>query len=115
MASNPTRAIRLAATAVLVAFVGYLCWEFAFNMPSSFAAVMSEFWGRAMLVDLYIGVAIFAAWVIYREAALLPRVLWPIAFLFLGNVATLLYVLIALRSATGPGGMNQFFHGRRTT
>ena len=51
-------------------------------------------WGRVMVIDLYVGLALFAGWVALRERSLvvLP---WLIAFLVLGNLATALYALLA--------------------
>lgn len=51
-------------------------------------------WGRVMLIDLYVGLALFAGWVLIRERSLVV-VPWLVAFVLLGNFATALYAFVA--------------------
>lgn len=64
-----------------------------FQLPE---AVVNEPWFRTTLVDFYFNIAIFAAWVIYREANAMRSILWIIAFVVLGSIATCFYVFLRL-------------------
>lgn len=55
-------------------------------------------WFQVTVIDLYAGIAIFYAWVFARESSWLQRVGWLFLFLFLGNMATAIYLLIHCRS-----------------
>jgi len=54
-------------------------------------------WTIATLFDTYFGFAAFYIWVLYKEPRLMPRVLWFIAIMALGNMAMAVYVLKELR------------------
>ena len=64
-----------------------------FHLP---AAVLHEPWFTTTLVDFYFNIFIISAWVVYRERALLASVIWIIAFICLGSIATAFYVFIQL-------------------
>lgn len=64
-----------------------------FNLPE---AVVNEPWFRTTLVDFYFNIAILSAWVIYTEANVLRSLLWIVAFVFLGSIATCFYVFLRL-------------------
>jgi hypothetical protein len=64
-----------------------------FHLP---AVVLNEPWFRTTLVDFYFNIFIISAWVVYRERALWASILWIIAFIGLGSIATTFYVLIQL-------------------
>jgi predicted permease len=70
-----------------------------FQLPD---AVVNEPWFRTTLVDFYFNIAILSAWVIYREANALRSVLWIIAFVLLGSIATCFYVFLRM-SKWRPG------------
>jgi hypothetical protein len=50
-------------------------------------------WTIATLIDAYYGFITFYAWVLWKEARALPRVLWFVAIMLLGNIAMSAYVL----------------------
>ena len=52
-------------------------------------------WGRMTLIDLYVSIALFAAWVFLRERSPWTAVLWLPAFVILGSGGTALYAAIA--------------------
>jgi hypothetical protein len=53
-------------------------------------------WFRATLADAYFGFLTVFVWIAYRERGLLPKILWFIALMLLGNFAIAGYVLIQL-------------------
>ncbi|MDX1432860.1 MAG: DUF1475 family protein [Gammaproteobacteria bacterium] len=67
------------------------------------AELVANPWGLATLVDVYVGLTLFAALVFWREREPVVALLWLVLFYSLGNVATTVYVLLALRAGQGPG------------
>lgn len=64
-------------------------------------AIVHMPWGVITIIDVYAGGALFAGWIAARERSALRTAGWVVAIFFLGNVATSLYALIALRSSGG--------------
>jgi hypothetical protein len=58
-------------------------------------------WGVISVIDVYAGGALFAGWIAARERSVLRTTGWVVAIFVLGNVATSLYALIALRTSGG--------------
>jgi hypothetical protein len=58
-------------------------------------------WGVISVIDVYAGGALFAGWIAARERSILRTAAWVLAIFVLGNVATSLYALIALRASGG--------------
>jgi hypothetical protein len=55
-----------------------------------------RYWTIATLMDAYFGFLTFYVWVFYKESRRLPRLLWFVAILLLGNIAMSAYVLLQL-------------------
>lgn len=66
-------------------------------------------WGKATFIDLFTGLLLFLGWVAYREQSWWRTLLWAILFLFIANLGTALYVLIALRRSRN---WREFWLGR---
>jgi len=75
--------------------------------------ILSMPWGIVSLVDLYVGFALFSCWIVFRERALLPSLIWVIAMMVLGFWAGSLYTLIALQ--TSGGDWKRFWYGKRAS
>jgi hypothetical protein len=73
--------------------------------------IVSMPWGLATVFDLYTGLTLFSAWVIYREKSLLVAILWAIALLVLGFVVGCLYIFLALQNSGGD--WRKFWMGYR--
>ena len=56
-------------------------------------------WGRVTLIDLYVGIALFGAFVAWRERSVVSTSLWIALFIVLGNLATAVYILLAAMRA----------------
>lgn len=75
--------------------------------------VLMDFpWFVVSLVDVYVGFALFAGWIIYRDRPL-PIIIWIVLLLTLGNLIACLYVLLALSTARGSAA--RFWLGHRAT
>lgn len=85
----------LAMTIVLV--FGFTAGDF--NAEGS--RLMSMPWGIVSLVDLYVGFVLFSCWIVFREKAWLPSIVWVSLMMILGFWAGALYTLIAIRSSRG--------------
>ena len=64
-----------------------------FHLPQ---AVLNEPWFWATLVDFYFNIIIISACMIYKENQWLRSLLWVIAFICLGSIATSFYVFLQL-------------------
>lgn len=53
-------------------------------------------WASATLYDAYFGFLTFYVWVAWREIRLMPRIVWFLLIMALGNITMSLYVLIQL-------------------
>ena len=53
-------------------------------------------WFQATLCDAYCGFLTFYCWVAYKESQWVPRTIWFLAIMLLGNFAMAAYVLIQL-------------------
>jgi hypothetical protein len=63
-------------------------------------------------VDLYVGFALFSIWIVYREKAWLPSVIWVILMMVLGFWVGALYTYLALQSS--GGNWKRFWLGMRS-
>jgi len=55
-----------------------------------------RYWTIATFLDAYFGFLTFYVWVFYKESRGLPRIVWFIAIMALGNIAMSTYVLLQL-------------------
>lgn len=75
------------------------------------AKLLAMPWGIVSLVDLYVGFSLFSCWIVFREKAVLPSVIWVILMMVLGFWAGALYTLIALQ--TSGNDWKRFWYGKR--
>jgi hypothetical protein len=96
----------LAMSAVLI--FGFTKGDFA----ADGAKILANPWGIVSLVDLYVGFALFSGWIVYREKAWLPSVIWVILMMVLGFWAGALYAFLALQGS--GGSWQRFWMGKRS-
>lgn len=85
---------------------------YGFSMGDFFEegkVITSLAWGRVTLVDLYVGIAFFALWIIHRESSILRAVVWITLLVFLGNLAASAYLYLAFLQSRHNGEV--FWHG----
>ena len=68
-------------------------------------------WGIVSLVDLYVGFTLFSCWIVFREKALLPSVIWVVLMMVLGFWTGALYTFLALQNSRGD--WKRFWYGKR--
>ncbi len=95
----------LAMTAVLIYGFG------VGNFAAEGSRLMAMPWGVVSLVDLYVGFALFSCWIVFRERAWLPSMVWVVLMMVLGFWAGALYTFMALRGSRGD--WNRFWYGKR--
>lgn len=96
----------------LLAMTGILIYGFTVgNFAAEGAKLLSMPWGIVSLVDLYVGFTLFSCWIVFREKAWLPSVIWVILMVVLGFWAGALYTFIALQ--TSGGDWKRFWVGKR--
>jgi len=95
----------LAMTAALL--YGFTIGDFA----QEGSQLLAMPWGIVSLVDLYVGFILFSGWIIYRERALLPSIIWVVLMMVLGFWTGALYTFIALQ--TSRGDWRHFWLGKR--
>ncbi len=104
--------------AKIIALVGFLAMTGALiygftkgDFSAEGARLMDMPWGIVSLVDLYVGFTLFSCWIVFREKALLPSVIWVILMMTLGFWAGALYTFIALQ--TSNNDWKRFWYGKR--
>lgn len=86
----------------LLAMTGVLIYGFTVgDFGAEGNRLMTMPWGIVSLVDLYVGFTLFSCWIVFRERAWLPSILWVALMMLLGFWAGALYTLVALRSSNG--------------
>lgn len=53
-------------------------------------------WGKVTLIDLYVGLAFFGAWVALRERRAVVVVFWWMGLVVLGNLAAAVYLAVVV-------------------
>jgi hypothetical protein len=82
--------------AILVALAVYTSWASTQQAVWAWRGLLvppDRWWTIATLMDAYFGFFIFYAWVFYKERGPVGRLLWFIAIMLLGNMATAAYLL----------------------
>jgi hypothetical protein len=96
------RWVRSAALVGMVVMAAAIVWGItAGGIVDDFSTVWAIPWGRVGLVDLFVGLALVIAIVIWRERDPRRWIPWTIGIVVLGNLATAAYVLWALRDPRG--------------
>jgi len=96
----------------LLAMTGILIYGFTVgNFSSEGAKLVAMPWGIVSLVDLYVGFTLFSCWIVFREKAVIPSIIWVILMMVLGFWAGALYTFIALQ--TSGGDWKRFWYGKQ--
>jgi len=96
----------------LLAMTGILIYGFTVgDFSGEGAKLLAMPWGIVSMVDLYVGFTLFSCWIVYREKAVLPSIIWVVLMMVLGFFTGALYTFIALQ--TSGGDWRKFFMGKR--
>lgn len=106
-----------AALPIVVSLLGLgmaagLAYGFLVGDFSAETAVLTDMpWGIVSLIEIYIGLGLFACWVFYRESSRLKALAWLVAAAALGNIVCCVYVLLTVRKVKGDA--IRFWMGHR--
>jgi hypothetical protein len=104
---------KIITLAGLLAMTGVLIYGFtAGNFSAEGSRLFDMPWGIVSLVDLYVGFALFSCWIVFREKALLPSIVWVAMMMVLGFWAGALYTFLALQ--TSGNDWKRFWYGKRS-
>ena len=110
------RVIRTAWFAVSIATLVMalaLAWAVSVgDLAAEGGALLRMPWGVVSLIEIYVGMALFGGWVLWREANLVRSAVWLLAIALIGNLVSCIYVLLALHGARGDA--LYFWMGSRT-
>lgn len=96
----------------LIAMTSVLFYGFTVgNFGVDGAEILHNPWGIVSMVDLYTGFILFSAWIVYREKAWLPSIIWVILMMVLGFFTASLYIFIAL--VKSKNNWEKFWLGKR--
>jgi hypothetical protein len=96
----------------VISMTGILVYAFTSgNFSEEGGKLIGMPWGIVSLIDLYVGFSLFSAWIVYREKAVVPSILWIILMMVLGFWTGALYTFIALQ--TSGGDWKRFWMGKR--
>ena len=90
------RAVQMLFTFILVSLAAFSLWASTRQPVWEWGGLTTppdNLWTIATLIDAYYGFVTFYVWVLWKEVRALPRVLWFIAIMLLGNIAMSAYVL----------------------
>jgi len=92
--------IRILAWFVVAAMAAAIGFAFATgSFSDEGSTIVGLAWGKVTLIDLYLGFAMFGAWVAFRERNITRTALWWIALAVLGNLTAGIYLAIAATRA----------------
>jgi hypothetical protein len=92
----PKRTLQLLFGFILVSLLAYTTWASTQQPVFEWGGLTTppdNLWTIATLIDAYYGFITFYVWVLWKETRTLPRVLWFVAIMALGNMAMSAYVL----------------------
>jgi hypothetical protein len=96
----------------LLAMTSILVYAFTVgNFTTEGNKLLTMPWGMVSLVDLYVGFTLFSCWIVYREKAVLPSIIWVVLMMVLGFFTGALYTFVALQ--TSGGDWRKFWMGQR--
>lgn len=91
-----TRWLTLAAALGIFALLVLITLSSAqMSLMAGLRATVDTLWGVTTLVDLYLGLIAVAGWIAFRERSVPRTLAWFIGLCLLGNLVTLVYLLIA--------------------
>ena len=96
----------------ILAMTGILVYAFTVgDFSGEGTKLLTMPWGIVSLVDLYVGFTLFSCWIVYREKAVLPSIIWVVLMMVLGFFTGALYTFTALQ--TSGGDWKRFWMGKR--
>jgi gamma-glutamylcysteine synthetase len=109
------RALQMLFAFILVSLTAYNGWVSTRQPVWEWGGLTTppdNLWTIATLIDAYYGFVTFYLWVLWKEVRVLPRVMWFVAIMLLGNIAMSAYVLRQLARLTPADSMHTLLAAR---
>lgn len=109
------RALQILFAFILVSLTTYNLWVSTQQPVWQWGGLTTQpdnLWTIATLIDAYYGFITFYVWVLWKEVRGLPRILWFLAIMLLGNIAMSAYVLRQLARLKPVDSMNTLLSAR---
>jgi len=109
------RALQILFGFILVSLTTYNLWVSTQQPVWEWGGLTTRpdnLWTIATLIDAYYGFITFYVWVLWKETRALPRVLWFLAIMLLGNIAMSIYVLRQLARLAPDDAMSTLLAAR---
>jgi hypothetical protein len=111
------RALQILFAFMLVSLTTYNLWV-STRQPlwqwGGLTTTPDNLWTIATLIDAYFGFVTFYVWVLWKETRTLPRALWFVAIMLLGNIAMSAYTLRQLARLKPQDSMSTLLSARNT-
>jgi hypothetical protein len=108
-------ALKIVFSGIFLILLGTTLWASTHQAVTQWGGLTTDpnrYWTIATLADAYFGFLTFYAWVFYKEARWLKRMVWFIAIMLLGNMAMSAYVLLQLMRLTPDQDANAILTAR---
>jgi len=109
------RSLQLLFAFILVSLTTYNLWVCTRQPLWQWGGLTTppdNLWTIATLIDAYFGFITFYVWVMWKETRTLPRVLWFVAIVLLGNIAMSAYALRQLARLDPDDSMGTLLSAR---
>ena len=109
------RALQILFAFILVSLTTYNLWVSTQQPVWEWGGLTTRpdnLWTIATLIDAYYGFITFYVWVLWKETRALPRALWFVAIILLGNIAMSAYLLRQLARLAPEDSMGTLLSAR---
>jgi hypothetical protein len=109
------RALQILFSIILVSLTAWNVWVDTRQPVWDWGGLTTppdNLWTIATLVDAYCGFITFYVWLLWKETRALPRSLWLVAIMLLGNIAMAAYVLRQLGRLAAHDSMDTLLSAR---
>jgi hypothetical protein len=109
------RALQFLFAFILVSLTAWTVWTSTRQSVLDWGGLTTppdNLWTIATLIDACYGFITFYVWVLWKETRALPRILWFVAIMALGNIAMSVYVLRQLARLRPDDSMGMLLSAR---
>ena len=92
---TPLRTISVAGWLLAVTMAGAVVTGLVTAEEGAAGAMLANVWGRVTVIDLYLALGTFGAWVAWRERSARRALGWAVALVVTGSIAVGVYLALA--------------------
>ena len=99
--NNPRLVTIFTSAILLTLLIGVIIWaSLESNVILGLDQVFSTRWGIATIADIYIALTFIGIWIGFMENSAKKGVAWTLSLYLLGNIITLVYIMIRAGKST---------------